>query len=306
MGADYLAYDRTDSIMRALARPYVGLELMVSTEHSRPARRRQANERAIYRQLREQDTAFGDAVASPHRLVAVVFDSELSETGDLTRKIRVVLRLGDLRGDPPEYRWRIPHPPQRPPFALDIRVLPSPLPYRIDQAEVSTTVACTTAVFDLSSCMVGETIELNFCYSLENSVDTTSRGILSRRHTFVWTYTFVSRTDYFETKLSFPRGASLSVDSNETSLHAFERTAEIDGRAVYSYTTWEPRQGQTISGCVTYRLWSSTIEPIIAIAGGAVVAFPAAFATDVLTGVTTFALAVLVTGFAQLAIGRLK
>ncbi|MBF6468419.1 hypothetical protein IU427_25085 [Nocardia beijingensis] len=46
-----------------------------------------------------------------------------------------------------------------------------------------------------------------------------------------------------------------------------ERTAEIDGRAVYSYTSWEPRQGQTISGCVTYRLWSSTIEPIIAIAG---------------------------------------
>ncbi|NKY28595.1 hypothetical protein [Nocardia gamkensis] len=279
---------------------------MASSEHSRPAQRRQANERAIYRQLREQDMAFGDATPSPHQLVAVVFDSDLSETGDLTRRIRVILRLGDLQGGTPEYRWRIPHPPRRPPFALDIRVLPNPLAYRIEQAEISTDVACTTVVFDLRDCAAGRIIELAFSYSLENSIDITRRGLFATSHTFVWTYTFVSHTNYFETKLGFPRGASLSVDSNETSLHAFERTAEIDGRAVYSYTSWEPRQGQTISGCVTYRIWSSAIEPVIAIAGGAVIAIPAAFATNVLTGVITFGLAALVTGFAQSMIGRLK
>lgn len=279
---------------------------MVSSEHSRPAQRRQANERAIYRQLREQDTAFGGATPSPHQLVAVVFDSDLSETGDLTRRIRVVLRLGDLQGGTPEYLWRIPHPPRRPPFALDIRVLPNPLAYRIEQAEISSDVACTNVVFDLADCVGGRVIELVFSYSLENSIDITRRGLFSTSHTFVWTYTFVSQTSYFETKLSFPRGASLSVDSNETSLHAFERTAEIDGRAVYSYTSWEPRQGRTISGCVTYRIWSSAIEPVVAIAGGAVIAIPAAFATNVLTGVITFGLAALVTGFAQAMIGRLK
>ncbi|MEV6334071.1 hypothetical protein AB0M12_05060 [Nocardia vinacea] len=279
---------------------------MVSSEHSRPAQRRQANERAIYRQLREQDMAFSGAVPSSHRLVAVVFDSDLSETGDLTRRIRVVLRLGDLQAATPEYRWRIPHPPRRPPFALDIRVLPTPIEYRIEQEDISTDVACTAVIFDLADCAGGKVIELLFTYSLENSIDITRRGIFSTSHTFVWTYTFVSQTNYFETKLGFPGGASLSVDSNETSLHAHERTANIDGRAVYSYTSWEPRQGQTISGCVTYRIWSSTVEPVIAISGGAVIAIPAAFATNILTGVITFGVAALVTGFAQSIIGRLK
>ncbi|WP_328400314.1 hypothetical protein [Nocardia sp. NBC_00403] len=271
-----------------------------------PSRRGSANERAIYRQLREQDKAFGDATPSPHRLVAVTFDSELSAHGDLTRRIRVLMCLGPLVDDSPEYRWRIPHTPNRPPFAVDITTRPSPLLYRVEQVDTSNDIACTIVIFDLSDCLEGSAIELNFCYSLESSVDTTKRGTFYTTHTFVWTYTFLSRTNHFETKMQFPKGASLSVDSNDTSLHAVERTAEIDGRAVYSHTSWEPRQGQTISGCVTYRIWSSTIEPIVAISGGAIIAIPAAFAANPATGVLTFALAALVTGSAQWGMSKLR
>jgi hypothetical protein len=238
-------------------------------------------------------------------LISVVFDNEVSLDGDLTRQATILLAVGEKVDGETQYRWRIPHAPGRPPFAIDVRTRPFPLPYNITlQEDQKGVTACTEIAVDLADCVPGSVHELRFAYSQDGYVDIVRRQAFSTTRTYVWSYTFVSETRYFETRVRFPRSANVKVRSGDTTLDARQRTAEIQGQKVYTYTHRQPRQGDRVNSRVTYRIWSPATVPTIAIVTGILVALPASFSAGVVVGLVTLGVSLTVTTVAHLLTRR--
>jgi hypothetical protein len=153
-----------------------------------------STENVIFEQIREHDRVFRDVRPPPHQVRRVVFDNELSAVGDLTRRITVLLTTANPAC--PEYRWRIPHEPNKPPFAISVATSPCPLPYRLETVNDEVDVAHTEIVIDLSSCRPNTTHEFSFRYSQTAVVLAVRRRPFFTQWTWVWSYTFLSQSQY--------------------------------------------------------------------------------------------------------------
>jgi len=268
----------------------------------RGGRQHRTTDAALLKQIRDHDEVFRDIQPTPHRLISVIFDSEIAEDGDLTRQVRLVIELGEVQADS-QYRWRIPHITGRAPFAIDVSIRPAPLPYEINEVAGNHGVTHTEIVVDLSKCESSSCHEFQFRYSQDGFVDVVKRGLFSTQRTYVWSYTFVNNTQYFETRASFPYGAHVSFVDGDSTLYTRVSIADVDGRKVYAYAHLQPRPGERVYGRITYRIWSQSVGPTVALAGGALVALPAAFAAGPSIGLVTAVLSAAVT-FASYLIAR--
>jgi hypothetical protein len=265
-----------------------------------------STENVIFEQIREHDRVFRDVRPPPHQVRRVVFDNELSAVGDLTRRITVLLTTANPAC--PEYRWRIPHKPNKPPFAISVATSPCPLPYRLETVNDEVDVAHTEIVIDLSSCRPNTTHEFSFRYSQTAVVLAVRRRPFFTQWTWVWSYTFLSQSQYFDLCARFPDRAKVLIESGGSTAGttARERITEMDGRAVYSYAYWAPRQGERISGRLTYRVWSPATISTIAVGASVLVAIPAAFASTITLGLVTLLLALVATGITHWLCRRLS
>ena len=259
---------------------------------------RHTTEGTLLKQIREHDRVFRDALSTTHRLISVTYDNEVSGDGDLTRRITLLLEVGDVTKEP-RYVWRIPHNPYRPPFAVDVSTRPQPLPYLIKLVSDEPDIYHSEIEIDLSGCRPHAVYEFKLAYSQEDFIEVVRQHIFSTTRTFVWSYTFVSDTNYFDIRVRFPRGANVRIEQGASTLTSKERIAEIDGRTVYSYSYWSPRAGGRVNGSLTYRVWSRATGPTIAVASSILVAIPAAFAAGIALGTITLVASLVVTGLAH-------
>lgn len=266
-------------------------------------RRRPTTDAALLKQIRDHDEVFRDLRPTPHRLISVVFNSEIADDGDLTRHVKIVIELGEITENS-RYRWRIPHITGRSPFAIDVGTRPYPLAYEIQKVTGEHGVGHTEIVVDLSKCEPHEIHELRITYSQDGFVDVVRRGIFFAQRTYVWSYTFVTETRYFETRATFPRGAHVAFLDGDSTLYTEISIADVDGRKVYCYSHLKPRPGERVYGRITYRIWSHSMGPTVALVGSALVALPAAFAAGPLIGLVTAMLSAAVTAVSYLIVQR--
>jgi hypothetical protein len=261
----------------------------------------------ILRQIREHDETFRDAAPSGHQLVTVVFDNVISRQGDLTRRIKLVMIVGDETAKT-HYTWRIPHGPSEPPFAIDVVIRASPLPYEVRVVEDDDNVEHTEIVIDLSCVAAGTTIEIRMTYSQDKFINIVRNRLFYTERTFVWSYTVISTTNYYETRATFPNGYQVRLNEGDPLLYRPERQriSEIDGRTVYSYTLINPPVKKRLTGRLTYRIWSPAVAPAVTVIASILVALPAGFASGLSTGLLTVAIALAASCGAYWLIKRLS
>lgn len=214
---------------------------------------------------RHWDGAFSTETTREWELLAVIWDSWISEDGGVRREVRV--RLKSKTDKLESYTWHVPHlQDESPPFGFRASAGNDVLYFEVKK--ITNDDRTTTKVI-IHFPLIDTDEETAFRLSYyENQFARLRRNrILFEEWDYNWVYNVQSETRYLEIRAYFPKGAKIIRKGLRDSLSGTQQISRFDNRVLYAASANMPSTGVK-AGIIPYRRTSAAIPATVSLIGG--------------------------------------